>query len=136
MPGKAAGRLPGIFRDPTGFTLLEVMASVAILGVSIVVIIQLFSGGLRLTRAMEEHTGAVILAMEKMTETILSEDLKEGQSSGTAENGLGWTVEITPYDADRDELGGKSRLFTVAVIAAGPGKGGAFTLTSIKTVSD
>jgi prepilin-type N-terminal cleavage/methylation domain-containing protein len=41
-----------------GFTLLEIVVAMAILGIGLVVIIELFSGGLRLARVSEEYTKA------------------------------------------------------------------------------
>jgi general secretion pathway protein I len=53
-------------RGQGGFTLVEVVVAMAILGISLVVVIELFSGGLRLGRASEEYTVAAQLARQKI----------------------------------------------------------------------
>jgi prepilin-type N-terminal cleavage/methylation domain-containing protein len=45
-----------------GFTLIEVVVALTVLGVGLIVIIELFSGGLRLGRMAEEYTQAVSYA--------------------------------------------------------------------------
>ncbi|NWG02305.1 MAG: prepilin-type N-terminal cleavage/methylation domain-containing protein, partial [Syntrophaceae bacterium] len=48
-----------------GFTLIEVLLAVLILGIGLTLIIELFSGGLRLARTSEEYTRAVNYARMK-----------------------------------------------------------------------
>ena len=51
-----------------GFTLIEIVVAIAILGIGLVVIIELFGGGLRLERTSEEYTKAVGYTSMKMEE--------------------------------------------------------------------
>lgn len=66
-------------RDCRGFTLLEVLVALAILGLAVVTIIQLFSQGLRLLKLSGDHQRAVLLADQKIREV---EGLVEGTESG------------------------------------------------------
>ena len=49
-------------RSKKGFTLLEVIIALAILGIGLTVIMELFSGGLRLGRVSHEYTQAMNFA--------------------------------------------------------------------------
>lgn len=53
-----------------GFTLLEVLVAVAILGLTVVVSIQGFAAGLRLLKVAGDHQYAVQLADEKVREVV------------------------------------------------------------------
>ncbi|MBI4778629.1 type II secretion system minor pseudopilin GspI [Candidatus Desantisbacteria bacterium] len=51
-----------------GFTLLEVMVAMAIFAVAVITLLSVFSNGLNLTRATNDHTQAIILAQSKLAE--------------------------------------------------------------------
>jgi len=78
----------------TGFTLIEVLVAVAILGVGLTVIIELFSGGLRLGRASEEYTKAVNYARIKMEEIAVKPVVAEGVEEGSFDDTFRWQVEV------------------------------------------
>ncbi|OGP13015.1 MAG: hypothetical protein A2052_03905 [Deltaproteobacteria bacterium GWA2_54_12] len=117
-----------------GFTLLEVMAAIAILGIGIVMIIQLFSGSLGLVKSSDDYTRKVLLARQKMTETLSSGSLKEGSANGVTEGGLAWAVEVSPYELKKVERA-ESKVFKVVVSAEGQGpRKKTYTLTTLKAV--
>ena len=117
-----------------GFTLLEVMASLAILGMGVLMVIQLFSGGLGLAMAARGHTGAVLLAREKMAETLADADLSRGTSRGEGPDGLEWEVRVEPYDTGLYASNPQLEVFRVTVSVKGEGRGqGGYTLTSLKS---
>jgi general secretion pathway protein I len=63
-----------------GFTLLEVLVALAILGVAVVASIQGFASGLRLLKLSGDHQEATLLADEKMREVVVP---VEGREEGT-----------------------------------------------------
>ena len=63
-------------------TLIEVVVAMAILGVALTVIIELFSGGLRLARTSTEYTKAINYARMKMEEIAVQQTMEEGSSRG------------------------------------------------------
>jgi general secretion pathway protein I len=79
--------------DKRGFTLIEVVVALAILGVGLVVIIELFSGGLRLGKAAEEYTKAVGFARAKMEEISVLEKMEEGEKEGEFDKEYRWKME-------------------------------------------
>jgi general secretion pathway protein I len=81
-----------------GFTLLEVLVAMAILGIGLVVIIELFSGGLRLGRTSEEYTKAVGYARMKLEEISLAKSLEEGIEEGEFDREYRWQVEVKKVD--------------------------------------
>jgi prepilin-type N-terminal cleavage/methylation domain-containing protein len=81
-----------------GFTLIETVVAMAILGVGLIVIIELFSGGLRLGRASEDYTKAVGLARMKMEEFALKDRLEEGNEVGDFDRDFRWQVGVKKVD--------------------------------------
>ncbi len=81
-----------------GFTLLEVVISLAILGAGLMVIIELFAGGLRLGRASEEYTKATQYARMKMEELALKPPAAEGIEEGEFDGPFRWKMEIRRVD--------------------------------------
>jgi general secretion pathway protein I len=59
-----------VSRGQGGFTLLEVLVAVAILGLTVVVSIQGFAAGLRLLKVSGDHQHAVLLADQKAREVV------------------------------------------------------------------
>jgi prepilin-type N-terminal cleavage/methylation domain-containing protein len=81
-----------------GFTLIEIVVAMAILGIGLIVIIELFSGSLRLGRTSEEYTKAVGLARMKLEEMTLREDLKESEEEGEFDKDFRWQVGVNKVD--------------------------------------
>jgi general secretion pathway protein I len=96
-------RLP---KSPCGFTLMETLVAMMMLAISLVVILQLFSGGLKSGKMADDYTRAVFHAREKMEEYLLMENFEEGTFEGTLDNKYRWQVDIKfvePEDQDQDE---------------------------------
>jgi general secretion pathway protein I len=77
-----------------GFTLMEVVVALAVLGVGLIVIIELFSGGLRLGRVSGEYTRAVGYARVKMEDIALAREIKEGMEEGEFDKNYRWHLEV------------------------------------------
>ncbi len=77
-----------------GFTLVEVIIAIAILGICLTLIMQLFAGGLRAARTSCDYSRAVIHAKDKLEE-ILEFPVQE---AGTFEDGFKWESEVLPYE--------------------------------------
>ena len=71
-----------------GFTLLEVMISVAISAIAIVSVLELFAGSTRLASLSVSHTEALVVARSKLDEFLWLTELDDGESSGA----------VGPYD--------------------------------------
>jgi general secretion pathway protein I len=78
-----------------GFTLIEVVVALAILSIGLTVIIELFSGGLRLARTSEEYTKAMNFARVKMEEITSQQKIEEGTDEGKCDDeAFRWQVTI------------------------------------------
>jgi len=77
----------------SGFTLIEVVVAMAILGISLILVIELFSGGLRLGRASEEYTQASHYAQMKLEEIAMTRQMEEGSEEGEFDSTYRWQVE-------------------------------------------
>ena len=94
--GKAVS-IPGAAPGAQGFTLLEVLIAVVILGVSITVILQQFSVALRASSSAHDVTFAVLHAKQKIEELKMEDELSESSQSGTFADGYEWETHVTPY---------------------------------------
>lgn len=86
-----------------GFTLLEIMIALAILGIALTVILQQFSTGLKTVGITRDYTNALIHAREKLEELCLEKKLSEKEESGEFEDGYRWRVVIAPYEEEEKE---------------------------------
>lgn len=92
-----------VFNSGSGFTLLEVLVAVAILGIAITVVLQLFSADLKSISASGDYVSATAEAEAKMREVIDNDQLAEGSSDETTSSGYRTFVSITKTQEDRTE---------------------------------
>ena len=85
-----------------GFTLIEVLTAIMILAVSLVVIFQLFSQGLKSADVSGGYTRAIFHARAKMEEVLLAERLREGETEGVIEEGYRWKLIVAPATPQED----------------------------------
>jgi prepilin-type N-terminal cleavage/methylation domain-containing protein len=90
-------------RTQRGFTLLEVLAAVAILGMALTVIMQLFSANLQGIAASDDYLAASIAAEAKMREVINKGDFSDQDWSETTNEGYQVDVSIRPALEERTE---------------------------------
>ena len=108
----------GVERDgkANGFTLIEILVAVSLLAISLVVILQLFSGGLKSGKVSDEYTRGIFHAREIMEEILLLDAVEEGVSEGEFEDEFRWKADLVRLEQREEEAG---RLpfdtFTIAV---------------------
>ena len=85
-----------------GFTLLEIMVSLAIMAAAIVMTIQLFAASLRSITVSEGYLQAEMKAAEKLREVLEDEKLAEGSVSDSKDN-YTINVDIKPAKEDHTE---------------------------------
>ena len=86
-----------------GFTLLEVLVAVALLGIAITVVLQLFSADLRAIAASEEYVSAAARAEAKMREVQDNDTLSEGSTSEITDDGYWVDVSVASTLGERTE---------------------------------
>lgn len=111
-----------------GFTLLEVVVAMAILGLGLVAIMELFSSGLRLARLSGEYSKAVSLARTKMEEVRIADPLAEGEEQGEFDKDYRWKVgvkKVEMFAAEQKEFQTLVELYQIQVSViwgVGPGE--------------
>lgn len=86
-----------------GFTLLEVLVAISILGIALTIILQLFSANLRALSASEDYVSAVTKAEAKMREVLDDKDLSEKSWSEITDDGYRMDVSINETLKDRTD---------------------------------
>jgi general secretion pathway protein I len=90
-------------RSEAGFTLLEVLLAVVILGVSLTTILLQFQTALRAGSISQERTNAVIYAKEKLESLKIEDELSESSQSGVLESGYEWETEVSLYEYEEED---------------------------------
>ncbi len=101
--GRACNSTGGSEVSNKGFTLIEILVAISILAISLVVILQLFSGGLRSNKLSDEYTRGIFHAREKMEEILLSKEFTEGLLEGVFDDEVRWKTEIVRIEQAEEE---------------------------------
>lgn len=86
-----------------GFTLLEVIVAIAILGIAISVVLQLFSANLRAISVSGDYVAAATRAEVKMREILSDDKLSEKSFSEATQDGYRIDVSIIDVLKERTE---------------------------------
>jgi general secretion pathway protein I len=81
-----------------GFTLLEVLVALAILGIAVIAVIQGFAQGLRLLKVSGDHQQAMLLAdikLREITEEALRQETGPIEREGDVEGPFQWERTAT-----------------------------------------
>ncbi len=111
-----------------GFTLIEILVAIVVMAVALVVIMELFAGGLRAGRASEDYTKGILHAQAVMDTQLLKKQFGSAYSSGDFEDGYQWNSTITTVT---DTL---ARI-DVEITWTAAGKQKSFKLSSLKLVA-
>jgi len=104
-----------------GFTLLEVVVAVALIGIVLVVALEILAAGLRSAKAAGDYTEAVLMARLKLDELALQEP-QPMSADGTFGEAYRWTAEVAPEGHEAE--GVPVRLFRMRVKVSWAGKSG------------
>lgn len=98
-------------------TLIEVLVAFIVLSLTMAVIMQIFSGGMRNARLADSYSRAVFLAESKLAAAGVEQPLTPGEVSGRLGSDLNWRVATGLYDDDGagERLMLQSRLYQVRV---------------------
>jgi type II secretion system protein I len=98
-----------------GFTLLEVIVAVAIMGASLAILLGAVNRNLVLASQSKNQSIAYALAQQKLTEIELQGYPEVGQEQGVFEEypGFNWYVNVLPYDIE--QLGTEIRIVMVDI---------------------
>jgi len=118
---RSRGRSPRRPGD-AGFTLLEIIVALAILGVAFALAMELLGTGVRSAKASQDYTHAALLARQKMAEIAVTSSLTTAADGGDFGGGFRWASDVRPV-ADQDE-DRPARLYQVRVRVTWPARAG------------
>jgi prepilin-type N-terminal cleavage/methylation domain-containing protein len=81
-------------QPPAGFTLLEVVVAMTIVGLGVVTLLQIFSFGLRLGAKSTVQTEAMAYGREIMDELLVRPAMEEGTERGKISDRCRWTFQV------------------------------------------
>lgn len=113
-----------------GFSLLEVMVALAILGIALVAIFQLFSLNLRSTKKAEDYTKAIFYARSMMDEAYSLVDPSDAADSKEYEDKYQVTRSVGLKSESDD---GKIKLYEITVAVTWPPSGN-FKISGLRAV--
>ena len=87
-----------------GFTLLEVVVAMTIVGIGVVTLLEIFSTGLRLGSRSSATTEAMTYGRQAMDEILLRRRIEEGASQGSLNERARWKLGIEPVREPPDTL--------------------------------
>ena len=98
-----------------GFTLLEVIIAVAIMGASLAILLGAVNRNLVMASQSKNQSIAYTLAQQKIGEIEMQGYPQVGQEQGTFEEfpGFNWYVNVLPYDIE--QLGTEIRIVMVDI---------------------
>jgi general secretion pathway protein I len=101
----------------SGFSLLEVMVALAILGVAVVAIFQLFSITLRSTKKADDYTKAIFYARSVLDQAYVLPDIEAGTDLTDFNDGFQAQRIITAVPSSDED---KAKLFEITVTVTWP----------------
>lgn len=84
----------------SGFTLLEVVVAMAIVGLGIVALLEIFSLGLRLEGASSARTSAVAYGRQAVDAFLIRRSYDTRGDSGTIGRSMRWQIDVQPIRDD------------------------------------
>ena len=87
-----------------GFTLLEVVVAMTIVGIGVVTLLEIFSMGLRLGSRSSAATEAMTYGRQAMDEILLRRKIEEGAQQGAVNEKIRWKLGIEPVREPSDSL--------------------------------
>lgn len=86
-----------------GFTLLEILIAMAISGIALIVLLQIFSSNMKAISVSEDYVSAILTAEAKMREILDKDDLSEAVWKDTTPDGYRISVSIKEAQKDRTQ---------------------------------
>ncbi len=83
-----------------GMTLIEVLVAFIVLSLTMAVIMQIFSGGMRNAKLANSYSRAVFLAESRLAAAGLERSLVLGDDAGQVGPDLHWRVSVIPAEGD------------------------------------
>ena len=87
----------------SGFTLVEVVVALAIVGMGVVTLFEIFSSGLRLETRSSGRTEVAAYSRQAIDEFLIRREVRDGRLEGSINERYRWGIEVQPFRED-DQL--------------------------------
>lgn len=87
-----------------GFALLEVVVAMAIVGLGVVTLLEIFSHGLRLEAKSSMRTEATVYGRKVINELFIRHEIGDGKEEGIIEEKYQWRLKIDSFKDERADL--------------------------------
>ena len=124
-------RLPRAGREK-GFTLLEVLVALAILGIVLGALLPVFTGAIGRQKSLAEMRSAIALAESGLASVGTELPLNDGVTEGAFSNGFGWRLEIAPFSTNAPDTQLSMKLATLTVSWPKPNGEHSLTLKALR----
>jgi general secretion pathway protein I len=84
-------------RQQTGFTLLEVIAAILLLGVAFAALMKVAGASMALTRNASTHSAAAMWARSALDSAFVTTPIKVGHSAGRFDRQFAWQLDVAPW---------------------------------------
>ncbi|HXC56389.1 MAG TPA: prepilin-type N-terminal cleavage/methylation domain-containing protein [Rhizomicrobium sp.] len=121
-------------RREQGFTLVELLVSLAILSIALAVLFGAISTSLDRTRKSRDEALAASLVQSLLVRAGNDRPLAPGETSGVYSNGFRWHLSVRPYGNADDAKAWHLSAYLVRATVAWPGQAQGRTLTTLRLV--
>ena len=111
-----------------GFTLIEVLVALSILGVSLAVLLSIFMQGLDRAHETRSESQARVLAQSLLTQARAATNPALGSSAGKT-NGYLWRLQVVPYGTAADRGAWQQNPAEIIATVSWRGDGGMRSVT-------
>ena len=87
----------------SGFTLIEVVVALAIVGMGVVTLFEIFSSGLRLETRSSGRTEVAAYSRQAIDGFLIRREVRDGRLEGSMNERYRWRIEVQPFRED-DQL--------------------------------
>jgi prepilin-type N-terminal cleavage/methylation domain-containing protein len=120
-----------------GFTLMEIIVSMAIMATAVTVLIQLFGGAMLSASLSKDYSEAVRLAGNVLEKALNDDDLDaDYEKSGSIDEGYSWQVEVDEYLLPEFSQEIKSPMKIVLIVATVRWAEKRIELSSLKLIEE
>lgn len=89
--------IPHFRRAQRAFTLLEVIAAIALLAIAFTVLMRVAGGSIRLSENAADHSEAALWARSLLDTAFTNEPVRPGSTSGRFDQRFRWQLNVAPW---------------------------------------
>ncbi len=115
-----------------GFTLVELLVSLAILSIALAVLFAAISSSLDRTRKDRDASAAALLVQSLLARAGSEQPLRLGETAGVYSNGFRWRLSERPYGNSDDAKAWNLSAYVLRASVSSPHA--SYTLTSLRLV--